>query len=99
GLLEVKSPQPHTLLYWHELRAAYEAEGRPDTDFIPEEYMVQMQWQMRCCDPVEGEDHPRRDWCDFWAWYPNLPPIIQQVPRNDWRQIGIPCPEVAQISA
>lgn len=94
GLLEVKSPQPHTLLLWLETREAneklkeadpseYDKQNLSEISFIPEEYRFQMQWQMRCCDPAENESHPRREWCDFWAWYPGLPPIIQRVPRDE----------------
>lgn len=83
GLLEIKSPQADTLLEWKEQQRMYDAKGLPSWSFIPEEYRYQMQWQMRCCDPVQGEDHPRREYCDFWAWYPGLKPIIQRYDRDD----------------
>ncbi len=35
---------------------------------IPDKYMKQMQWQMRCCE---------RDWCDFVSFDPRLPTRMQ----------------------
>ena len=75
GLLEVKSPQAHTLLLWLEIRRANEGK-EPDWAFIPQEYYDQMQKQMLCTE---------RQWCDFWAWHPGLPPVIQRVPRDNER--------------
>ncbi len=45
---------------------------------VPEKYLKQMQWQMRCCD---------RAWCDFVSYDPRLPArmqlFVQRVPRDD----------------
>ena len=68
GLLEIKCPQPAqhlaTLL------------GEP----IPDKYLVQMLWQMRCC---------KRAWCDFVSYNPSFPENmrlhIQRVERDDAR--------------
>lgn len=68
GLLEIKCPQPaqhlSTLL------------GEP----IPDKYMVQMLWQMRCCG---------RPWCDFVSYNPAFPESmklhVQRVERDDKR--------------
>lgn len=68
GLLELKCPQPAqhlaTLL------------GEP----IPEKYILQMQWQMRCCN---------RQWCDFGSFQPAFPEamrmFVSRVPRDDAR--------------
>lgn len=66
GLVEVKCPQPSqhlsTLL------------GEP----IAGKYVIQMQWQMRCCN---------RAWADFVSFNPDFPPsmqiFIQRVARDD----------------
>lgn len=66
GLLEVKCPQP----------AAHLAVLLGDP--IPQKYVIQMQWQMRCCD---------RQWCDFVSYSPAFPERmklhIQRVKRDD----------------
>ena len=85
GLVEAKSPQPHTLLGWIELLEANEDAGADPTLFIPLQYRDQMQWQIRSCDPKPGETHARREWCDFWGYYPGLPSVLQRVPRDDER--------------
>lgn len=45
---------------------------------VPEKYLKQMQWQMRCCG---------RAWCDFVSYDPRLPArmqlFIQRVARDD----------------
>jgi putative phage-type endonuclease len=45
---------------------------------IPDKYVKQMQWQMRCCD---------RAWCDFVSFDPRLPDrmqlFVQRVARDD----------------
>ena len=45
---------------------------------IPDKYIKQMQWQMRCCD---------RQWCDFVSFDPRLPTrmqlFVQRTPRDD----------------
>lgn len=45
---------------------------------IPDKYLKQMQWQMRCCE---------RAWCDFVSFDPRLPTrmqlFVQRVPRDD----------------
>ncbi len=68
GLLELKCPQPAqhlaTLL------------GEP----IPDKYMIQMLWQMKCCE---------RAWCDFGSYNPFFPESmklhVQRVQRDDSR--------------
>lgn len=66
GSLEIKCPQPaqhlSTLI------------GEP----IASKYVIQMQWQMRCCD---------RAWCDFVSYCPAFPGsmslFIKRVERDD----------------
>lgn len=66
GSLEIKCPQPaqhlSTLI------------GEP----IASKYVIQMQWQMRCCE---------RSWCDFVSYSPAFPGsmslFIKRVPRDD----------------
>lgn len=45
---------------------------------VPEKYIKQMQWQMRCCN---------RTWCDFVSYDPRLPArmqlFVQRVARDD----------------
>lgn len=45
---------------------------------VPDKYLKQMQWQMRCCD---------RAWCDFVSFDPRLPTrmqlFVQRVHRDD----------------
>lgn len=68
GLLEIKCPQPAqhlaTLL------------GEP----IPDKYLIQMLWQMRCCD---------RAWCDFASYSPFFPESmklhVRRVHRDEKR--------------
>jgi putative phage-type endonuclease len=66
GVLEIKCPQP----------AAHLAllEGEP----IPSKYLIQVQWQIRCCD---------REWGDFVSYNPFFPErmrlFAQRVPRDD----------------
>lgn len=68
GLLEIKCPQPaqhlDTLL------------GEP----IADKYMIQMQWQMRCCN---------RSWCDFASYSPFFPESmrlhVRRIERDDKR--------------
>lgn len=68
GLVEIKCPQP----------AAHLATllGEP----TPDKYIVQMQWQMRCCD---------RSWCDFVSYSAAFPEAmrlhVKRVPRHDAR--------------
>lgn len=66
GLLEIKAPQPAQHLAT--------LTGQP----IAEKYMLQMQWQMRCCD---------RQWCDFVSFSPDFPEsmnmLIQRIERDD----------------
>ena len=66
GLLEIKCPQPAQ----HLATLLGEA--------IPSKYMLQMYWQMRCCD---------RLWCDFVSFNPDFPPsmqiFIKRVKRDD----------------
>lgn len=68
GLLEIKCPQPAQ----HLSTLLGEA--------IADKYMVQMQWQMRCCD---------RTWCDFASYSPAFPESMRlhvvRVPRDDTR--------------
>lgn len=52
GTLEIKCPQPAA----HLATLLGEA--------IPERYIIQMQWQMRCAG---------RQWCDFASYSPNFP--------------------------
>lgn len=65
GLLEIKCPQPAGHLST--------LSGQP----IPDKYMIQMQWQMKCC---------ARDWCDFVSYNPNFPEsmrlFIKRVERD-----------------
>jgi putative phage-type endonuclease len=72
GLLEIKCPQPAQ----HLSTLLGEA--------IPDKYIVQMQWQMKCCG---------RDWCDFASYNPAFPEsmklFVQRVPRDDARIAGI----------
>lgn len=68
GVLEIKCPQPaehlETLL------------GKP----IADKYIIQMQWQLRCCE---------RKWADFVSYSPVFPEhlrlFVQRVPRDDKR--------------
>lgn len=68
GLLEIKCPQPaqhlNTLM----------------GEAIPDKYVVQMQWQMRCCE---------REWTDFVSYNPAFPDpmrlFVQRVFRDDKR--------------
>jgi putative phage-type endonuclease len=68
GLVEIKCPQQsgHLALLL----------GEP----IPSKYIIQMQWQIRCC----GDD---RKWCDFVSYNPSFPAsmrlFIQRVSRDD----------------
>lgn len=68
GLLEIKCPQPAQ----HLSTLLGEA--------IADKYMVQMQWQMKCCD---------RAWCDFASYSPAFPESMRlhvvRVPRDDER--------------
>lgn len=66
GMVEIKCPQTATHI---------------DTllsGAIPDKYLKQMQWQMRCCE---------RAWCDFVSYDPRLPDrmqlFVQRVPRDD----------------
>lgn len=43
-------------------------------DTIPKGYTIQMQGQMF----VSG-----RQWCDFYAWHPNLKPFLKRVERDE----------------
>ncbi len=66
GLIEIKAPQPAQHLAT--------LDGQP----IAEKYILQMQWQMRCCD---------RDWCDFVSFSPAFPEsmrlFVKRIPRDD----------------
>lgn len=79
GLVEIKCPQP----------AAHLATllGEP----IPDKYIVQMQWQMRCCDRT-ASIRPTR-WCDFVSYSPAFPEAmrlhVKRVPRHDARIIEL----------
>lgn len=68
GLVEIKCPQPAQ----HLATLLGEA--------IQEKYIIQMQWQMRCCD---------RSWCDFVSYNPSFPESMQlfvrRVHRDDKR--------------
>ena len=68
GGLEIKCPQPAA-----HLDALL---GEP----IPDKYVVQMQWMMRCCD---------RAWCDYVSYSPAFPEsmrlLITRVRRDDTR--------------
>lgn len=66
GMVEIKCPQTATHI---------------DTllsGAIPDKYLKQMQWQMRCCE---------RAWRDFVSYDPRLPDrmqlFVQRVPRDD----------------
>ena len=52
GLLEVKCPEPAEHLETIRLQR------------IPDKYVLQMLWQMRCCN---------RDWCDYCSYNPDFP--------------------------
>jgi predicted phage-related endonuclease len=41
---------------------------------VPSEHMAQIQGQIWVC---------QRDWCDFFAYYPGMPPFIKRVERDD----------------
>ena len=56
GLIEIKCPQP----------AQHLATLRGEK--IPDKYVKQMQWQMRCCE---------RDWCDFVSYSPAFPEAMR----------------------
>jgi putative phage-type endonuclease len=66
GLIEVKAPKSETLIDWRL------------NGIIPEEYMLQMQWQMACTG---------RKWCDFYGYDDRLPPpisnLIKRVERDE----------------
>lgn len=66
GLVEIKCPQP----------AAHVAVLMGDA--IPQKYIIQMTWQMRCCG---------RDWCDFASYSPQFPErmslFVKRVDRDD----------------
>lgn len=66
GLVEIKCPTSATHI--ETLRDG----------FVPDKYIVQMQWQMACTD---------RDWCDFCSFDPRLPEglslFVQRVKRDD----------------
>jgi putative phage-type endonuclease len=66
GLLEIKCPKTETLLQWM------------DSKEIPDEYMMQMQWELACTG---------RKWADFYGYDPRLPlgmrHVYQTVERND----------------
>lgn len=66
GLLEIKCP--NTLTHFETL------DGAP----IPQKYIYQMQWQMRCCG---------RDWCDWASYDPRVPESmklhVERVERDD----------------
>ena len=68
GLVEIKCPQPAQHL------ASLNGEA------IADKYMMQMQWQLRCCE---------RQWCDFVSFCPDFPEsmriIIKRVERDDKR--------------
>ena len=66
GLVEIKCPQQsaHLALLLGEA--------------IPSKYLIQMQWQLRCCD---------RAWADFVSYNPSFPEnmrlFIQRIKRDD----------------
>jgi len=66
GLIEVKAPKSETLIDWRL------------NGIIPEEYMLQMQWQMACTG---------HKWCDFYGYDDRLPPpisnLIKRVERDE----------------
>lgn len=66
GLVEIKCPQPAAHL--DTLLSAR----------VPDKYITQMQWQMRCCD---------RSWCDYVSYSPHFPESmrlwIKRVHRDD----------------
>lgn len=68
GMLEIKCPQPAAHLDFLL------------TGKVPDKYIIQMQWQMRCCD---------RQWCDFASYSPVFPETMRlrriRVPRDDER--------------
>lgn len=68
GLVEIKAPQPAQHL------------ATLSGGSIPEKYVIQMQWQMRCCN---------RHWCDFISFSPVFPEsmrlFVKRVDRDDDR--------------
>lgn len=56
GMIQVKCPKTETFLEWLKVKQ------------IPEDYRDQMLWEMRCCDPAEGETHSVRDWSHFFGY-------------------------------
>ncbi len=64
GLLEIKAPKTETLFSWLE------------ADAVPEEYVLQMQWQMACTG---------RKWCDFYGFDDRVPGVhfLRRVGRDD----------------
>lgn len=66
GLIEIKAPNTTTHLDYII------------GDVVPEEYKMQMLWQMRCCE---------RQWCEFVSYDPRLPDYLQlfvkRFERND----------------
>jgi putative phage-type endonuclease len=64
GLLEIKCPKTETLFAWL------------DSGKVPDEYILQMQWQMACTE---------RQWCDFYGFDDRVPGVhfLQRVPRSD----------------
>src|ERR1700721_426619 len=61
GLIEVKCPETHTHLGYMMDRV------------IPEEYVLQMIWQMECTG---------RKWCDFVSFDPRLPERLRPSPHR-----------------
>lgn len=66
GMVEIKCP--NTATHLETLLGAT----------VPEKYIKQMQWQMRCCE---------RQWCDFVSYDPRLPArmqlFVKRVHRDD----------------
>lgn len=67
GLVEIKCPETRTHLSYMIDRV------------IPDNYQIQMQWQMACC--------PQRKWCDFTSFDPRMPgPLrlfVVRIPRDE----------------
>lgn len=70
GMLEIKCPKTETLFSWIE------------ADAIPEEYILQMQWQMACTG---------RLWCDFYGFDDRVPGV------HFLRRIGRDAERIAEI--